>query len=186
MLPPISELNNGITFYVENLTYSVHYLFNLDNRPDGLKIDYDVYLNKLNKNLQREFCWTLKQQQELIISMLYKRPIPSIAIASTLYTEMVIDGKQRLISIRNYITNKFSIALFGVSYYYKDLPFTYQRYLQRYTLNAYYYDMDKFIGARIYNKDDWRNKEQDLINWYNYLNFAGTPHNQADKHETTH
>lgn len=100
------------------------------------KIDCDVYLPFYKKNLQRELVWAKKDKEELIKSIMIDLAIPPIIIAQRLSVEndfidktnldlqnkicYIIDGKQRLNTVKDYLDNQFPV----LGYYYKDLSMT--------------------------------------------------------------
>ena len=47
-------------------------------------LDFDVFLPSKGKNLQRPFCWTLDQKQELIMSLLKGVSISTMAFIHSL------------------------------------------------------------------------------------------------------
>src|SRR6478735_11042092 len=82
------------------------------------RIDYNVYLSSKNKNLQRDFVWSLEQKRELIYSIFMERNIPALSLINlynedTLDTFQVIDGKQRLSTMIAFYNNEFDIIIDG-------------------------------------------------------------------------
>ena len=79
--------------------------------------DFEAFLASYQLKLQRDFCWSLAQQQELVWSLFKRRHIPPVVIikepqANLNYYEepwVVIDGKQRLLTFLNFLNNKFHI-----------------------------------------------------------------------------
>lgn len=135
-------------------------------------IDWDVYLPSKGKNLQRDFVWSLEQKRELINSLLIGRHIPHCAIINIINPIkqneeilQIIDGKQRLSTMMDFYQNKFTIELEGSEYYFKDLPNDYRLTISNCHFRYYC----------IY--EDYGNPITDLqkINWFRFLNFAGTP-----------
>jgi uncharacterized protein with ParB-like and HNH nuclease domain len=109
----------------------------------------------LKPEYQRDFCWTQEQQIKLIDSIYRGIPLPSVFIrevqlkSKTMYE--VIDGQQRLTTILNYINGVFV---------YPEYPYS-EKFLSRAVLLTY----------QMHNLDD-----AEVIELYNRLNFAGTPH----------
>jgi hypothetical protein len=69
----------------------------------------------LNPNFQRNFVWTSKQKSQLIESVLLRIPLPLFYFAEDKEGRMtVVDGLQRLTTIRDFITNKFNLR--GLEY----------------------------------------------------------------------
>lgn len=131
------------------------------------KIDFDVYLPTKGKNLQRPFVWTLEQKRELIWSMLLQRPIPTISLYVDSDGEgndikQVIDGKQRLSSMIDFLNDKFTIVVEGKEYFYSQLPQDYQTAIRSCPIPCYL----------AYNSRPL--SDQDKINWFKIINFGGT------------
>lgn len=146
----------------------------------GDVLDFEVFLPSINKNLQRDLVWTLEQKQSIVLSVFKETHIPAICVihikeqAGNLtkgVTIQVIDGKQRLTSMLGFYKNEFPIVVKGNEYYFKDLSESLQKQYARYnplTNIAYSYiykDGDKtaFID------------DQAKIDWFEMINFAGTP-----------
>lgn len=149
------EINSSITFFAENCN-----------------IDFDVYLPTKGRNLQRDYVWTIDQKRELIWSVLMNRHIPRMAMLNvvsekedTKGTYQVIDGKQRLSAMIGFYKGEFGLIIDTINYFYKDLPEDYQRVIAVFMFPYY-----------IVN-EDYGNKftDEDKINWFRYINFAGTP-----------
>ena len=98
-----------------------------------LNIDFDVYLPSKNMNLQRDFVWTLEQKRELIWSLLIDRHIPHLALMNC-YSKvnvnddvyLVIDGKQRLSTMFDFVDDKFTIIIENQEYLFSQLPDEYK------------------------------------------------------------
>jgi len=132
------------------------------------KIDFDVFLPTIGINLQRSLVWTLFQKRELIWSMLISRRIPCLTLINT-WDEVwqVIDGKQRLTAMFDFIDDKFTLEVDGVEYLFSELPQDYQLAINNYHVRYYYvYEMQPPIP------DDLK------IEWFKLINFAGTPQDQ--------
>lgn len=161
----IRELRDVLDFHPEELTSR---LANFVRE----EIDWDVYLPTKGKNLQRGFVWSLDQKRELINSVLLGRHIPHCAIINKLDPSgkvdgilQIIDGKQRLSSLVAFYQNEYTIELEGKEYYFKNLPLDYRQavsnfYFRYYVVNEYH---DKLIS------------DEQKINWFKFLSFAGTP-----------
>lgn len=130
------------------------------------KIDWDVYLPTRGKNLQRDFVWTLNQKREIIWSILIKRNIPRMAMINTIdMVYQVIDGKQRLSSIFDFTDDEFTLLIEGKEYLFSELPMDYQNIINGYAFP--YYIVNEESNDLI--------TDEDKINWFKYINFAGTP-----------
>lgn len=130
-------------------------------------IDYDIYLPKYDINLQRPYVWNEIQQEELIFSLLSERQIPPIVVVSHEWKSLqIIDGKQRLWTLKRYLSNEFPIYFNGNEYYYKDLDKDLKYFLNKIGV----------IQAIIYYSYDAKPITDDQkIALFNYYNFAGTP-----------
>lgn len=128
------------------------------------KIDFDVFLPSIGKNLQRPFVWELFQKQEFIISILLERNINPISVIEKMDDSWeIIDGKQRLSSVLSFINNEFFICIDSEQYYFKDLD---QDYKLAITHNHFPY----FVMYEEKTLSD-----QVKIDWFKRINFAGTP-----------
>lgn len=173
MKPPIiiSDLNPIYDIDIRPATtYQPSYFFG--SRKLYNNIDFDVTLNN-GTNLQRDFVWNLKQKQDLIIGMLCDMTIPQFY--AVLYTDdfgdkreiifKIIDGKQRLSTIGDFINGKFGIPYNGDIYFFDELTD-----MQKYTINTYSLDFrivyeypDALLGDEVY------------VKIFNFVNFGGTP-----------
>ena len=137
----------------------------------GYVFDFDVFLESKGFNLQREFCWSLKQKQELILTLLKGGVVPQVAVVNFEDKHdvfMVIDGKQRLGAILDFYDGKFPISVGGIDYFYEDLDADAQRCVWNFSAQgqvAYSYPLSK--GGPLISDDS-------LINWFYLLNFTGT------------
>ena len=136
-------------------------------------IDFNVYLPTKGFNLQRPYVWTAQQQEEFIWSCLFGRSIPPIVFIQHEYnTYLVIDGKQRLLTLKRFMQNYFPIQYEGTEVYWKDLDSDAQHQISvrtRLTYTVYYSYDDDFIT------DD----EKIII--FNFYNFAGTPQEETHR-----
>ena len=135
-------------------------------------IDWNVYLPSKGKNLQRDFVWTIEQKRELIYSILIGRHVPHCAIINAIDPKndnedlyLIIDGKQRLSTIFDFIDNKFTIILEGNEYLFSDLPDEYQTAINYFHFRYYVVN------------EPWNNRitDEQKIAWFKFINFAGTP-----------
>lgn len=133
-------------------------------------LDFDVFLPKYGVNLQRDFVWTLDQKRELIISVLKDVPIGEFTVIrhegpGKEVTLQIIDGKQRLSALIEFIKGEFSILVDGVEYKYNDLPKEVSWEISRYSP----------IGTMYFSYFDEEISDDDKIAIFNHVNFAGTP-----------
>lgn len=163
----IKELRNVLKFHPQEINSSISYF-----ASDKVKIDFDVYLPSKKMNLQRDLVWNIHQKRELIWSVLMNRHIPRMAMINATSdnkdvngTYQVIDGKQRLSTMIDFYNNKFHLEIDGKFYLYGDLPEDYQRVIGSYMFS--YYIVNEDFGNKF--------TDEDKINWFKYINFAGTP-----------
>lgn len=142
-------------------------------------LDFDVYLPTYGRNLQREYVWNITQQRALIESVFLERKIPPIAVMSVMNdkdepdTLQVIDGKQRLITLIRFYENMFDVEIDGEYYFYSDLTEDWQQQIK----------LLKIQGYIAYDWHDDKRTDEDKLNWFKLINFAGTPQdkNHLDK-----
>lgn len=140
----------------------------ISDLKDFYEWDFDVYLPSRGFNLQRDFCWSLGQKQELVMSVLYGRPIPGISLVRTYKTAeetimQVIDGKQRLSALMDFWDNKFPIRIERDVYLRSELHESLQRAIH-----------DFSFSAQVISSYNGSFSDQDKIDWFYRLNFAGT------------
>lgn len=162
----LREFRN-IDFSSKNIDYSIEYLLDRKNT-----IDFNIFLPTKNINLQRNLVWSNLQKQELIMSILLDRFIPKISILNIVNKNssvsrsifQIIDGKQRLNTIFEFVENKFTIELDGINFYFKCLPSDYQNGILNYD-----------IGCNVII-EDYNTPFTDIkkIKWFELLNYAGT------------
>jgi uncharacterized protein with ParB-like and HNH nuclease domain len=164
----LSELRFNFNLNPQEQSTSVKFL---KRNKDNIEIDFDVYLPSIGKNLQRDFVWGIEQKRELILSMLIDRHIPHIAIVNKIsdkdYTKdkyLIIDGKQRISTAFDFIDDKFTLLIDNKEYLYSELPEDYQRKIDNFYFRTYMVNENKFNEI----------KDIDLINWFKFINFAGT------------
>lgn len=166
----IRELRTSLSFNPHQINSQVKYF------AEKVIIDFDVYLPTKGINLQRDFVWDIEQKRELIWSVLMNRNIPRMAMMNVLLDKndtegvyQVIDGKQRLSAMLDFYNNKYSLAVDGKEYLFKELPDDYRNVIQGYQF-AYY----------IANEESHKPfTDEDKIKWFMYINFAGTPQDKA-------
>lgn len=161
----IRELRTVLNFHPQEINSSISFF------ADNCHIDFDVYLPTKGFNLQRDYVWTIEQKRELIWSVLMNRHIPRMAMINV-YSEkdksdgtyQVIDGKQRLSAMIGFYKGEFDLIIDDKSYFYVDLPLDYQRVIAGFMFP--YYIVNEDYGQTIH--------DDDKINWFRYINFAGT------------
>ncbi|MFA5207413.1 MAG: DUF262 domain-containing protein [Candidatus Paceibacterota bacterium] len=162
----LSEVRKKMPFHI-NYGLSAFTIRDLLEKNFGYSLDFDVYLPSKKLNLQRPFCWTLHQKQELIMSLLKGIHIPMMSFIHYEHKVFkIIDGKQRLSAWLWFCEGKFPIIFNGNEYYFKDLDNWAQGELMWTNWVkadvAYEYE-DKLIS------DEWK------IAWFEMINFMGTP-----------
>ena len=132
-------------------------------------IDMDVYLPTKKMNLQRGHVWKLWQKQEIIMSILVRRFIPAISVVAYYSPEIkgdvyqIIDGKQRLTAMMEFIGNQFPLSLEEHDYFFKELPREYKMSIEEFIINAHIiYDGNVDIT------------DDDKIEWFKLINFNQT------------
>ncbi len=112
-LSPIDEsddFENIDKKYVEcePVNYSV---YELKRRYDRAKLNNSNGVIKLDDSFQRNTVWTRKQKSQLIESLLLGIPIPYIYVYEGKNSNLiVIDGRQRLSAIFDFLDNKYSLT----------------------------------------------------------------------------
>lgn len=151
-------------------------------------IDFDVYLPKYGRNLQRPFVWSIKQKSELIKSILRDIKIDPLTIVQVRDSQaenplvwQIIDGKQRLSTIFSYLRDEFAMEVDGVEYYYKDLPEELQKKIKWFDLRAYLIYHNIYHDPRIDQKiiDRETVTDEDRIELYLYINYMGTQQDES-------
>lgn len=102
----------------------------------------DSFIIDVSPEYQRRQRWSTKKRSQLIESFLMNIPIPPVFLFEREYNEYeVVDGRQRLDTIRDFLSNKF--ALSGLKYWkeinrkrFNQLPQVIQKGLLRRSLSA--------------------------------------------------
>lgn len=158
----------------DNLIFIHDYL-----REGTLEIDFDVYLPTVGKNLQRDYVWTDLQKSEYILtifkgygnsnSMSGMQPICIIRnewfADNGVQKWQVVDGKQRLSTVLDFMAGKIGFEWNGEQYYYADLDEIMQGVIRRFCFNVTYainYKAKPITDAQ-------------KIEWFRCVNFLGTP-----------
>ena len=169
----LSDIRVKLPFNIQKNIYIGH----LRDWKDGIhkygyKVDFDVYLPTKGINLQRDFCWTLEQKQELILSVIKGVDIQTFTVINYIEDKVkrdttfkIIDGKQRFSTLLDFIQDKFKIILLGNEYSYSELPNDIKDVIDHFDIhfNQIYEYYDDLIS------DDIK------IAWFEQINFAGTP-----------
>jgi hypothetical protein len=161
----IEEIRKSFGFKVQYTELQVKDVFR--KNVAGL-IDWNVYLPSLGYDLQRPFVWNPLQKEELIWSILLDRPVPNISVVSvykdTGILYQIIDGKQRLSTVIDFIQEGFPIHIDGETFFWGTLPEDYKSVI-----------LSFFLGVNVLSDPiDNPMSDQDKIKWFTLLNFAGT------------
>lgn len=160
---------------------------NLSDNPKTAIYDFNIWLEDYNINLQRPFVWNQIQQQEFILSLLLRKPIPPVVIVEIdssdslagkcLRKKLVIDGKQRLMTIKKFLNDEVHIPINGKYYTYssfdRDAKLLFEREISYLTSTTYY--------ASDIKTDKWYMSDYMKIILFNFYNFAGTPQEKDHK-----
>ena len=160
---------------------------NLTDTPKTTIYDFDIFLKDYGVNLQRPYVWNLIQQQEFILSILLEKPIPPVvaveignndfALGKELRTMLVIDGKQRLMTIKRFLNNEFAVIIDGHPAYLNDFDrdthLFFIRRISCLTANVYY--------ASNNPEEPWYISDDMKIILFNFYNFAGTQQEESHK-----
>lgn len=139
--------------------------------------DFEVYLDILKAPLQRPFVWSEENKKEFILNIIkeinYIPPITMIDVQTLSEKEkrfLVIDGKQRLSTIKDFILNKFSIQINNKEIYYKDIEYPFNSLCSSKIVFNVYYDY------RLVKDPLQKNElERKLINLFLLCNHKGVP-----------
>ena len=122
---------------ISKLTYSV---FELKRKLES-KDRQDIILNP---DFQRGPVWTMdKQRSELVESLLMGIPIPIIYLFENREGKKeVVDGRQRIITIMDYLNNQFPLSMLRILHHlngnkFTDLDPKLQSYLEDYQIATY-------------------------------------------------
>jgi uncharacterized protein with ParB-like and HNH nuclease domain len=156
----IRELRTTLRFHPHEINSSISFF------SRQVSIDFDVYLPSKGINLQREFVWDIEQKRELIWSVLMNRHIPRMAmVCNYKMVYEVIDGKQRLSAMLGFYEGKFDLEIDGKNYFYDELPDDYRNVIAGFMFPYYI----------VHEEREGTITDQDKIDWFKYINFAGTP-----------
>lgn len=142
------------------------------------EFDFDVYLKTKGKNLQRDLCWNQQQKESLIFTILRQQKINPIVVVQVKegnptvnqkYLFLVIDGKQRLNTVYDYIDNKFSVDIEDKHYFFKDLPEDCKNQIAHHN----------FLWDIHYHYPDEPITDDTLIDLFEDCNFLGTPQDKS-------
>ena len=136
--------------------------------------DMDVFLPSIDRNLQRPLVWTQLQKEQFIISFYKGIYLPPYAVIDFRifgindYRQhfQVIDGKQRLSTLISFAKGEFPVTFpNNKSYFFSYLPEDLQLEL------LYNY----LVGNVAYDYENSHISDEQKIEWFKHINFAGTP-----------
>lgn len=166
--------NEGLSF-----AYSLYDF--LVSQKYGDEVDFEVYLPTKGIGLQRPYVWTTQQQEEFIWSIIYERSIPPVVFINHETSERkrstnkqilyVIDGKQRLMTLKRFMMNEFPIHFNGKEVYWKDMDEMCQYCISHVDI--------RFTEWYSYYDDPITDDEKIII--FNFYNFAGTPQEESHR-----
>lgn len=127
--------------------------------------------------LQRESVWNLSQKEQLIYSFIDNCYVPPIIIVDKdskdsitgkyVAIGKVIDGKQRILALKDFLLNVFPVTIKDKRVYFKDLTPEEKDSLLLYRyMSVIYYNSPK----KVINSDSF------LKRLYNNLNYRGVSH----------
>ena len=152
---------------------SLDYRIEKDLLRDDI-FDFNVHLEKYGVDLQRPYVWEHYQANDFLISILLEKPFSDVVVIRHVYNRkedkqkiLVIDGKQRLLTIKKFLLGEISIevahCLYNIHDLSEDLRLFFNRRLGHMTATVYYSYFDMPIT------DDMK------IDLFNFYNFSGTP-----------
>lgn len=170
---PLSTFQKKYTHHI-NRDLSMHTFWNFWTEKYGYELDFDVWLESKQQNLQRPLVWTLIQKQQLILTILRDMKLPNFVVVQICKDDRndrllkVIDGKQRFNAVFDYFDGKYPIVVNDAEYYFDDLDEDAQRqikfYSPRFDVHYHYeYDVKEMITDDI------------MIDIFERVNFLGTP-----------
>ena len=151
-------------------------------RIDNRSYDFDVFLPDYGVNLQRPYVWTPVQQSEFLTSMLQEKPLESVVviertidITARNYTCVieVIDGKQRLLTIKKFLDGEIGMKMNGRTVFFSEFDKE-AKFFFRHRANS-------IIATVYYCGDDIPMTDAQKIQLFNYYNFSGTPQTEDHK-----
>ena len=132
--------------------------------------DEDIYV----PDFQRKFIWTLAQASRFIESLLLGLPVPEIFLFKDPDTRrlLVVDGQQRLKTLRQFFAGKFGQRDFGLRGVGEDFTGKTICSLEPWERR----ELDQFIiHATIFEQDEPRDDRSSVYSVFERLNTGGTP-----------
>ena len=154
----------------------LNYIKEVYDLPKGV-LHPDGKVLELNPFYQRGLVWTLEQKRDYILALFNGKATIEPTIVEyfkdnyKIHMMEVLDGKQRLTTIFDFIDNKFSIIVDGNEIYFKDLIEKDQRFLFKHDVK----------NTRVMSRDISKKVSmQDKIDLFLEINEKGTK--MSDEH----
>ena len=148
----------------------LNYIKEVYDLPKGV-LHPDGKILELNPFYQRGLVWTLEQKRDYILALFNGKATIEPTIAEYYQDDYkyhimeVIDGKQRLTTVFDFIDNKFSIIIDGNEVYFKDLVEKDQKFLFRHDVK----------NTRIMSRDISKEVSiEDILDIFIEINEKGT------------
>lgn len=119
---------------------------------------------------QREYVWEKDQQQMFLNSILMGLPLGCISVVKNKneFVYEIVDGKQRLTTLRKFVENEISVNIDGEEVFYKDLNMAERNMFESCDL-----PMVRLIDA----------SRLDKLNYFMTLNFGGVAQSESHKNK---
>jgi hypothetical protein len=159
------------------LRYSTRAIRSIFHETDNFRVDFDVFLESTQKNLQRELVWEksgLKNHEDryyhhrkLIESIFSYTDIGKFVFyekhlkIEPYFVLQCIDGKQRIHALISFKNNEFGVLRNNVECFYKDMNKS---------------DKSHFLNSSInWARVESKLSDQQLETLFNNINFEGVP-----------
>lgn len=141
-------------------------------------LDFDIVVETPNNGklpLQRDLVWSDSQKQSFIMAILNGVRVGNISAiriwgdCGDIVSYQIIDGKQRLTTFNDFITNKFAIKIGAENLFYNDLPI-----FLKYRIDRFCFDGDLLSNQFYVGDNKFELSDSDKIDWFYRINFSGT------------
>lgn len=169
VFPPLEVLRKGQTIISPNVGQVAVGRDLLPGAKWLSRLDMEVFLPSYGINLQREEVWSPEQKGALIESILMNRSIPPLVLNIHIKRDDgidVLDGKQRLTSLIQFLKGDVRFPMFGDEWSFNELPEEYQKAILRWEVCA--------------RRGEDLTEEQ-MIQVFTSINFLGTPQDEEHK-----